>query len=244
MLDLHCHLLPEVDDGPASMDEALALCQLALDNGITHAVVTPHIHPGRYANDRESIARAVAGLRQALAGAGIPLQLGMAAEVRLDTEVLPLVMQDRVPFLGEWQGRRVMLLEFPHSHIPPGTDRLVTWLLKQNVLPLIAHPERNKDVMRDLNKIRPFVDMGCLLQVTAGALAGRFGELAEERAVAIVSAGWATILASDAHNLKARPPELREGLAVATELLGEAQARALVYDRPWQIAASQFADRP
>lgn len=240
MIDLHCHLLPGIDDGPDTLAEAIELCRLAVTNGITHAVVTPHIHPGRYENDRRNIATTLATLKQALAEAGVPLPLGMAGEVRISAEVLPLVQQGLIPFYGSWQGRQVMLLEFPHSHIPPGTDRLVAWLLKQNVLPLIAHPERNKDIMRDLAKLRPFVEMGCLLQVTAGALAGRFGEGAEERAIQILEAGWATLLASDAHNLKARPPLLSEGVAVAADILGEAEARRLVVDRPWQLVSAQF----
>jgi protein-tyrosine phosphatase len=240
VIDLHCHLLPGVDDGPDTMEEALALCRHAVASGITHSVVTPHVHPGRYENDAATIAQAAAALQARLAEENIPLALSFSGEVRISAEILPMVAAGKIPFHGEWEGRRVMLLEFPHSHILPGSDRLVRWLLQRDILPLIAHPERNKDIMRDLSRLHAFVQAGCLLQVTAGALAGRFGEMAEQRACEIVEAGWATVLASDAHNLKSRPPELADGVAVAAELVGEGAARALVVDNPWRIVSRRF----
>lgn len=242
MIDLHCHLLPGVDDGPETMEEALTLCQHAVASGITHSVVTPHVHPGRYSNDCFSIARVAQTLKERLQAENIPLQLSFSGEVRISPEILPMVAEGLIPFHGEWEGYKVMLLEFPHSHILPGSGKLIRWLMQRNILPLIAHPERNKDIMRDISKLHEFVQSGCLLQVTAGSLAGRFGAIAEERAREIVSQGWATVLASDAHNLKSRPPELRDGLMVATELLGESAAIKLVQDNPWKMVSSRFEE--
>lgn len=244
MIDLHCHLLPGVDDGPDTMEEAVALCRHAVAAGITHSIVTPHVHPGRYENDARTIPAVVEALRSELSRQGIPLKLGYSGEVRISPEILPMVLSGHIPFHGEWQGLRVLLLEFPHSHILPGTDKLVKWLLQRNIVPMIAHPERNKDVMRDISRLHEFVQLGCLFQVTAGSLAGRFGEVAELRAREIVSEGWATVLASDAHNLKARPPELSDGLAVAVSLIGDVSARRLVQENPWQIVAARFGELP
>jgi protein-tyrosine phosphatase len=240
VIDLHCHLLPGIDDGPDTVEEALDLCRHAVAAGITHSVVTPHVHPGRYVNDARNIAIAAQNFQQRLQQENIPLRIAFSGEVRISPEILPMVLAGHIPFHGEWEGRKVMLLEFPHSHILPGSDKLIRWLLQRNILPLIAHPERNKDVMRDLSRLHEFVHMGCLLQVTAGSLAGRFGEMAEERAREIVVAGWATVLASDAHNLKARPPELADGLAVAESLIGVSEAAKLVNENPWQMVGSRF----
>lgn len=240
MIDLHCHLLPGVDDGPDTMEEALALCRHAVSAGITHSVVTPHIHPGRYANDAVSIAEAAQQLQTQLRAEHIPLKLSFSGEVRISPEILPMIAANQIPFHGEWQGKKVMLLEFPHSHILPGTDKLVAWLMQRNIIPLIAHPERNKDIMRDIGKLHEWVNKGCLFQITAGSLAGRFGDVAEEVAREIVAEGWATVLASDAHNLKARPPELADGLEVAIEILGEERAQKLVNANPWQIVGNRF----
>jgi protein-tyrosine phosphatase len=235
MIDLHCHLLPGIDDGPRTLEEALELARIASDNGIRKSVVTPHIHPGRYENDLRIISEAVAAFRVALAEHDIPLQLGIGGEVRIGPELMIMLQQETIPFLGELDGYRIMLLEFPHSHIPPGSDKLVNWLLQRNIRPLIAHPERNKDVLRHLDKITPFVQMGCLLQVTAGSVAGAFGPAAQTRAVELLECGWVTILASDAHNREHRPPDLEPGRRAAAEIVGEEASWRMVRDVPEEI---------
>ena len=100
MIDVHCHLLPGIDDGPDTMEQALDLARLAANNGITHSVVTPHIHPGRWENSREIIRDRLEEFKEAVDNAGIPLKLGYAAEVRLGPEVLQLVDQDKIPYYG------------------------------------------------------------------------------------------------------------------------------------------------
>jgi len=164
--------LPGIDDGPEALDESLEMARLAAVEGITRSVVTPHIHVGRWDNDRARIEAAAARFRAALAEAGIALEVGFAAEVRADYAVLQLIEEGRVPFLGTLDGHRVMLLEFPHGSVPVGSVKLIDWLFARNIRPMIAHPERNKDVMRDPDKLAPFVDAGCLVQVTADALWG------------------------------------------------------------------------
>lgn len=240
MFDLHCHLLPGIDDGPATLNEALELARIAVRNGITHSILTPHVHPGRYENLKASIGAATADFRAALARAEIPLQLGFAGEVRLSAEILMLVAEDRIPFYGSYRGFRVMLLELPHSHVPVGSDKLVQWLLDRKILPMIAHPERNKDVMRKLDKLQPFIEAGCLLQVTADSIAGSFGEAAQDTARALLEGGTVTILASDAHNTQHRPPRLMHGVEAAAAIVGEAEAFAMVSSRPAEIVAVQF----
>ncbi|MCB1687067.1 MAG: capsular biosynthesis protein [Halioglobus sp.] len=235
MIDLHCHLLPGVDDGPDSLDEALDMARLAVANGISHSVITPHIHPGRYENQLSTLQPQLAAYRKALAQHQINLQLTLGGEVRLSVEALAMIHQEEVPMLGQENGFRIMLLEFPHSHVLPGSDKLVRHLLERNIRPMIAHPERNKDVMRSLDKLLPFLEAGCLLQVTAGSVVGKFGAMAQQRAVEMLERGWVSVLASDAHNLNYRPPELASGRAAAARLIGEAAADDLVQGRPASI---------
>lgn len=240
MIDLHCHLLPGIDDGAESIDQALAMARLAVANGITHALMTPHIQPGRYDNAMDVIAGKVKQFQVILDEAGVPLRIGVGSEVRVSIESLQMIVDGQVPYLGELDGFHVLLLEFPHGQIIPGTEKLVAKLLDRKIRPMIAHPERNKDVIRKLEKIRPFVEAGCMLQVTAGSVAGNFGEPARQTAMAMLENGWVDILASDAHDLIHRPPELEPGRRAAASIVGEAASWEMVKGLPQRITSSQF----
>ena len=240
MIDLHCHLLPGIDDGPKTLDASLALCRQAVANGIQKAVTTPHIIPGRYDNDKASITSAWRELKQELTTAEIPLELGMAAEVRLDPHIMSMIKADRVPMLGEYDDNPVLLLEFPHTHIPPGSKEFVKWLLKEGIRPMIAHPERNGDVIDNLKKIELFVKAGCLLQITAASLEGVFGPEEKKRGIQMLKKGWVTIIASDAHNLRGRLPQIEPGRQVAATVVGTARSWEMVRDVPAEIAARHF----
>ncbi len=235
MIDLHCHLLPGIDDGPETREEALAMARLAVANGIGEAFVTPHIHVGRWDNELAGIEAAVAAYRADLARAGIALQVGFAAEVRLDYDVVPLIEAGRVPFLGKLDGFDVMLLELPHDRVPVGSGKFVDWLLARNIRPMIAHPERNKDILRDASRLEPFVDDGCLVQLTADAVVGGFGPGCEARAREFLEQGWVTVIASDAHDTTARPPRMAPGRDAAARIVGVEAARMLVEDMPRRI---------
>ncbi len=235
MIDLHCHFLPGIDDGPDSLVEALDLARAAVADGITHSVLTSHVDPERYDNRRSNLAQAHAEFRQQINTAGIPLDVRLGGEARLCPELLDLIAEDQVPFLGEVDGWRILLLEFPHQMIPVGSGRFIYSLLKLKIRPLIAHPERNKAVMAQPEKIHEFTDAGCWLQLTAGSLAGRFGASAQKVAFQLVEEGWHCIAATDAHNLHNRPPLLSEARAVLSERYGPAVAHNMVLDRPGQI---------
>lgn len=235
MIDLHSHLLPGVDDGAQTLDEALALARSAVADGIRIAALTPHVHPGRYDNDLPSLRARFLAFQDALIAAEIPLEIRLAGEVRLGFEALSMLLEDRVPFLGTVDGYRIMLLEFPHQGIPVGAEQFVEKMFKLRVRPLIAHPERNKSVMQDPLRLGGFLDAGCWLQLTAGSIAGRFGEPVQKTAAFILRQRWAQVIATDAHNLEHRPPHLTEGVQAAAAIVGEKRARAMVSDFPAQI---------
>ncbi len=243
MIDCHCHFLPGIDDGPASLDESLLLAKMAVDNGIKLSIMTPHIHPGRYRNQKENIEQAVADFQTELKKNNIPLKLGAAAEVRIGPEILTMVQEGGIPFLGELDGYKILLLEFPHETIPVGSENLVGWLLKRKIRPMIVHPERNKEVMRDLSKITPYVRQGCLLQITAASIVNRFGKQAGIRAKEMLEEGWVSIIATDAHNLQYRPPDLAAGRDAAAKIIGIDQANKLVVDNPGNIVGASPSAR-
>lgn len=239
MIDLHCHFLPGVDDGAETLDQALALARAAVADGIVHSVMTPHIHPGVFENRQSELRAHLAAFQGNLARAQVPLKISLGGEVRIGPELIELLAEDQIPFLGALDGDKVMLLELPHGSIPVGSDRLVKWLRSRNIRPLIAHPERNKGVMGNIDKIRPFLDAGCLLQVTAGSLSGRFGASAQTIAREMLDRDWIFAIATDAHNLEHRPPMMSEGRDVVAELVGKRAAEILTLLNPARLVGAQ-----
>jgi protein-tyrosine phosphatase len=237
VIDLHCHYLPGIDDGAQTLSESLDLARAAVDAGIHTAVMTPHVHPGRYENSAPTIRKLCAAFQRVLEHQEIPLQVRAGGEVRISSDIIAMVEHDQVPFIGELAGYRIMLLEFPHSHLLLGADKLIKWLLTRHIRPLIAHPERNKDVMRNVEKIAPFVQMGCLLQLTGASILGQFGKPAQQTALTIIERGWATVVATDAHNLRHRPPNLDLAYAALVEIGGESLARQLTDTTPGLVVS-------
>lgn len=232
MIDLHCHYLPGIDDGARSMAGALSLARAASLNGIRHAVLTPHLHTGRWDNWLSATQPVFEEFQAELAAQNIDLSVSLGGEVHLTADALTRVTSGDVPFIGQWEGKKVLLLELPDSHIPTGATQAVEFLLKENVIPMIAHPERNKSVMRSLSKLKPLVECGCLFQLTAASVCGKFGPHAFKTAHEIIRSGWATAVATDAHNLEHRPPILAEAYIFLVEKYGYDYADAVTKTNP------------
>ena len=244
MIDLHCHYLPGIDDGAQTLEESLDLARAAVAAGITTAVMTPHVHPGRYENTAASIHKLCSAFQRVLTHKEIPLEVRPGGEVRISSDIMVMIENSEIPFIGELAGYKIMLLEFPHSHLILGADKLINWLMARRIRPLIAHPERNKDVMRNVDKLEPFVKMGCLLQLTGASVSGDFGKNAHDTAIKLIEREWASVVATDAHNLKHRPPALDRAYTALVELGGESLARSMTADLPQRIVGVSAQARP
>jgi protein-tyrosine phosphatase len=121
---------------------------------------------------------------------------------------MKLVNNNEIPWLGEYQGSKTFLLEFPRQDIPHGSDNLVKWLLAKNCLPIIVHPERNRTFLEQRHKLQTFIDLGCPLQLTASSLSGKFGKDVQQMSEELLQAEQISAIASDCHNLKGRRPDL------------------------------------
>ena len=240
MIDLHCHLLPGIDDGPATLEQAMELCEIAVQEGTTHAICTPHIHSGRWNNTRQIIEQHCNKFQRELERRAIPLHLGFAGEVRLSEQIMTQVENNEIPYYGKVDGYHIMLLEFPHGHIIPGSDKLVRWLLNRKIRPLIAHPERNKQVMKDVDLLLPFIEAGCWLQVTAGSIVGDFGSQAMAVARELLEGDKVMVVASDGHNNQVRRPSMKNAYEFITAEYGEECARRLTITAPARLVAKQF----
>ena len=242
MIDLHCHLLPGVDDGSRTMEDALELARAAVANGIHTSVLTPHIYPGVFDNQRSSLLPVFAEYRQALWEAGIPLDVRLGGEVHLHPDVFDMFARGELPMIGGLNGKKMMLLEFPDGAIPHGSDVACRMFADQGVHWLIAHPERNKAVMRNPDIIKPFVDMGCMLQLTAASVVGAFGRSAGQTAHTLLTRGLAHVVASDAHNLAHRPPRMGEARRYLYQHFGMGIAYRLTEENPARILAERVAE--
>jgi protein-tyrosine phosphatase len=214
MIDIHSHILPGVDDGAQTLEEALKMLTIAVDGGVTTQYLTPHIHSGKYNNTKECLAAHFTQFKEQVNAANIEVELKLSAEVRIGVDVMQLVTQNAIPWLGEYQGKRTFLLEFPRQEIPYGSDNLVKWLLARNCLPIIVHPERNRTFLNQRHKLQTFIDLGCPLQITASSLTGKFGADVQKMSEELLNQGLVSAIASDCHNLKGRSPDL--GLVVGS----------------------------
>jgi len=237
MADMHSHILPGVDDGAGTLKEALALLWLAVKDGVMIQILTPHIHGQRYRNTRHSLEQQFLEFQFAAQRARIPIELHMGAEVRICHEIMQMVDDDEIPWLGEKNGQKTFLLEFPQNSLPVGTDNLIQWLRNRHTLPIIAHPERNLVFQKFPEKLQPLVDMGCPLQVTAGSLTGKFGQQARKLALRLLNEDKISILATDCHNQRYRPPNLSQGVKAAARLVGEHKAADMVTRNVFELLA-------
>ena len=235
MIDLHCHLLPGIDDGARDMPMALDLARMSVANGITHAVLTPHVYAGRWDNRLSNLGGVFSDYKNALAAARIPLQVYLGGEVHLLPDAFNLMDARDLPYLGVWRGYKVILLELPDSHIPVGVLKAVDMFVRAGYLPMIAHPERNKEVMRNVKRLQPLLKAGCLVQLTAASVVGKFGAPAHKTCLKLLDNGWATVVATDAHNLVHRPPIMAEARAALDEMYGEEAGEVLTSANPRTI---------
>ncbi|MEM9605415.1 MAG: CpsB/CapC family capsule biosynthesis tyrosine phosphatase [Pseudomonadota bacterium] len=243
MIDIHAHVIPGIDDGPADLDEARDLVRAAVAAGTTHIVATPHMVPDQYPNTRTSIVSAFAKCKYTLESAS-GVRLAAAAEVRVGVDTVDLVEREQLPWIGHYDGRPVALLEFPHAAVPIESRNVIRWLVTRGVVPLIAHPERNLEIMQSYHRVTELADLGCLFQLTAASMSGGFGPGAQKTGARMVRDGLVHVLASDMHNTRYRPPALGPGGRVVEKMIGSSAVADLVYDNPWNIAASLFAAEP
>lgn len=235
MIDLHCHLLPGIDDGARDMRAALDLARVAVNNGITHAVMTPHIYAGRWDNSLSNLRPVFNSFQRAVNDAEIPLEIFLGGEVHLLPDAFTLMDAQDLPHIGVWRGYKVILLELPDSHVPVGALKAVDMFIRAGYLPMIAHPERNKEVMRNVRRLEPLLKAGCLVQLTAASVCGKFGAPARKTSLQLLDNGWATVVATDAHNLAHRPPIMAEARAALNEMFGEEAGEVLTHANPRTI---------
>lgn len=229
MIDLHCHLLPGIDDGAPNLETALRMARIAAEDGIEVVACTPHIFPGVFENDSAGIRQHVARLQVRLSEDGIPLRLSWGADAHVAPNLLERLKAGTVPSLHD---SRYFLLEPPHNVAPPNFEAFVFNLIAAGYVPVITHPERLTWIEDHYEMFVDLARRGAWMQITAGSLCGRFGDSARYWGERMLDEGLVHILATDAHSSEKRPPLLAEGMRAASRWVGKEEARHLVETRP------------
>jgi protein-tyrosine phosphatase len=199
LIDIHCHLLPAIDDGAKHMEMSVAMAKIAVDEGITHLVCTPHIYPGVYDNTAHTIQAAVNTLQTILLQLHIPLQLYVGADTHLVPGLLARLEAGDVPTINHG---RYLLLEPAHHVVTPKFESAVLALLQKGYIPIITHPERLAWIDSHYEVFERLVSQGVWMQITAGSITGVFGKKAQYWADKLLHDGMVHVIATDAHNLQ------------------------------------------
>jgi len=228
MVDIHCHILPETDDGAVSLEESVEMCRMAAADGITTIVATPHMFDGVHQTpDRETILRKIDEVTAANGGC---VEIVPGGEVRYSHEIF---QEAEVPNTRiKINGSSYMLLEFAFQMVPPNIEMTIFQMLNAGLTPVIAHPERNKRLQQHPEILATLIERGAFSQLDAGSLTKSFGPESYNTAKRLLEAGMAHFIATDAHHKERRRPILSAAVATAAEIVGEEYARAMVEDNP------------
>ncbi len=236
MIDLHCHILPGIDDGAANLGVSLGMAQASVADGVSLVVCTPHILPGLYHNAGPQIASAVQHLQDALGQEGIPLRLVAGADVHMVPDLIAGLRSGWIPSIA---GSRYVLVEPPHHTAPPQLESFFFSLLVEGFVPILTHPERLNWLQYRYEVIRQLVRAGVWMQITSGSLTGAFGRNAQRWAYRMLDEGCVHILATDAHDTHRRPPDLSRGRDAAAARVGIEEAEHLVLTRPLGVIENE-----
>ena len=242
MIDVHCHILPGLDDGPKTMEGSLQMCAIAQADGLETIVATPHMLNGLYKVQREDILAGVQELNQACVREAININILPGADIRVDHELDQLLTAGKVMTVAD-AGQHLMI-ELPEETVPAELHGLLFELQLIGVTPVISHPERNLAIQQNLGLLRKLVEAGNLTQITARSLTGKFGQMVQQCSRQIVQAGLAHLLASDAHGSKHRRPELSEAHKVLEELVGTEEAQQMTHGRAALMVKGKYVPVP
>jgi protein-tyrosine phosphatase len=236
MIDTHLHILPGIDDGPETVQEAVQLARVLIREGIHSAIATPHYNDEFSRYPAAEIQSRVYDLQQVLDRENIPLQLFAGHEVLIKPGMVEDIQTGRIATLN---GSRYLLLELWNDIWMPQTEQAIFELRICGFIPIIAHPERNRVIQQDSTHLVTLIRNGALAQLTANGLIGALGKSIRRSAVTLLKKGLIHCIATDAHNLYGRTPSLTPSLQLARELVGPVRVYQLIETTPAMIVNNE-----
>jgi len=235
-VDIHCHLLPGIDDGPTSMEDSLAMARMAVADGIQTIVATPHQLGAYAANTADRIRHLCDRVTQQLAAEQIPLTVLPGADVRIEPDLVARLRRGEV--LGLTGAGPYVLLELPHELYMP-LEHLLDELSAAGYRGVLSHPERNQGILSDCRMLPALIERGCVMQITAGSLCGSFGSEIQRFSEMLINRGWVHVISTDAHGTGKRRPVMSAAFERVVALAGVETARALCCRNPAEIVAGR-----
>jgi len=254
MIDLHAHILPQLDDGAETLDESIEMCRRSYQDGIRIMVATPHILEGIYPNRRSTILAKVQELNEALTKCGVQnscasthprfdaLTILPGADVHFSLDMPQLCENGDIVTVND-KGQYLMV-EFDSQGIPYHAEEVLFRLMTKGIIPIITHPERNFEIGQRPQRYGEMIRMGCLGQVTAMSLTGGFGAGVKRIAEKLLKNKLVHIIASDTHSVTDRPPILSLAVREAEKMVGREEAQKMVTDYPQAILEGKKPDVP
>jgi len=236
LIDIHSHILPELDDGADCLEESLAMLRMAAESGTTDIVATPHAND-RYAYDPQTVRCKIAELQEA-SRESIRVHRGCDFHLSFSN------IQDALEHPTKYtiNGKSYLLVEFSDMALPPNALSIFDEMLGAGMVPIITHPERNPIIRKDLDMVASWAERDCLVQVTGDSLLGRFGKAATKAASELMERDLVHVIASDAHNTRSRTPALRDAYVHVAKHYSEEHAATLFVSFPQAILAGQPVD--
>lgn len=234
MIDLHCHILPLIDDGPGSWEATAEMCQISAQDGVRHIVATPHANH-KYRYDRERFESMLQRL-QASCGDSLKFSLGCDFYFSYDNIEDALFHPRRYTIARS----NYLLIEFNDFSFMPAIREGIFRLVSNGIIPIVTHPERNPVLLDRREKVLELIEYGCLIQVTAGSFAGHWGERPQRMAEWLLSRDAVHTVASDAHDARHRPPILSAAYERVSILTNKSVAQALFVDNPGAIVSTEL----
>ncbi|WP_347548505.1 CpsB/CapC family capsule biosynthesis tyrosine phosphatase [Pseudalkalibacillus hwajinpoensis] len=240
MIDIHSHILPGIDDGARTIDDSLAMARQAYEQGITKIVATPHHKNGTFNNEKNTILQEVNLLNKELQLEGIDLEILPGQENRIYGELVDDLEGSELLTVNE--SGVYMLIEFPSSHLPRYANKLLFDLQVKGIIPIIVHPERNREIMENPDRLYQLVKEGALSQLTGTSVTGKMGKKIQKFSFDLIQSNLTHFIASDAHNTKNRPFDLLEALETVEKEFG-VSTRYMLQENAEDVIAGKMVNK-
>ncbi|MFZ0929554.1 MAG: CpsB/CapC family capsule biosynthesis tyrosine phosphatase [Syntrophobacteraceae bacterium] len=240
VIDLHCHILPGLDDGADGWGASLEMAQIAAMDGISGIVCTPHASPVFRGNHRNVVLRAVEEFRTRLLQAQIRLELYPGCELAIDPNLPQKIESGELLTIND--NRKIAMIEMPVEVIPPNLDRFFWMMRVRGINTILAHPERNYPLMKNPSVLLEWIQAGVLVQITGASLRGHYGQEIQDFSMKLLRHRMVHLVASDSHGPAMRRPVLSKARAITQSIVGPEEAHRIFYEYPVQVLQGEVPD--